>query len=274
MELYSILDKDSCALDIPERTKEAVLRRMGQIASESRAAGDVAADRFYEELLGREKQGSTGFGNEVAIPHARVRGMTEFLLFIVTSRRGVEFDAVDKKKVHVFFVLLGPDDKPTEHLKILAAVSRVLAGTSVKRELLGARSSTGVYEAFLRHVRSVEGEAGGPRAMKALFVILYEEEFLYSILEFFIQEGIEGATIIDSSGMGEYISNVPLFASFIGFMNQSKNKSRTLIAMIPEERVDEIVRGIEEITGDLDKKEGAMVFTLDVGFYKGTMKMM
>lgn len=274
MQLYNILDRNSCALDIPEKTKEAVLGRMGQIASESRFAGGVAADRFYEELSGRERQGSTGFGNEVAIPHARIRGMTEFLLFIVTSHKGVEFDAVDKKKVHVFFVLFGPDDKPAEHLKILAAVSRMLASTNVKRDVLEARSSTGVYEVFLRHARSAEGEAGRPRAVKALFVILYEEEFLHGILELFIQEGIEGATIMDSSGMGEYVSNVPLFASFVGSMNKRKNRSRTLIAMIPEERVDEIVRGIEEITGDLDKKEGAMVFALDVGFYKGTMKMM
>ena len=274
MELYSVLDKDSCTLDIPEESKEAALRKIAEIASRSAAGENVPSERIFEGLLGREEQGSTGFGEGIAIPHARIPGMSDFLFFVVTSRRGVDFDSVDKKKVHVFFVLLGPDDKPTEHLKILATVSRVLSSTNVKWEILSARSSTAMYEALLRHVRSVEGVSVAPRAMRALFVILYQEQFLHSILEFFIEEGIEGATIIDSFGMGEYISNVPLFASFAGFMNKSKNKSRTIIAMVPQERAEDIAKGIEEITGDLDKKESAMVFALDVPFYKGTMKMM
>ena len=93
-------------------------------------------------------------------------------------------------------------------------------------------------------------------------------------MEYFIQEGIDGATIVESSGMGEYISNIPLFASFIGFMNENKHSSKTIMAMIPAERQQEILEGIESITGDLDKKEGAMIFMTDVTFYKGTMKML
>jgi PTS system nitrogen regulatory IIA component len=100
------------------------------------------------------------------------------------------------------------------------------------------------------------------------------EEMLYHILEFFLQEGVEGATILDSSGMGQYISDIPLFATFIGFMNEKKNRSRTILATIPADREDEIVKGIEKITGDLDKKQGAMLFTIDIGYWKGTMKMM
>ena len=110
--------------------------------------------------------------------------------------------------------------------------------------------------------------------MKLLTVVLYLEEFLNEILEFFIEAGVDGATVIESFGMGQYISNIPLFADFIGFMQQNKNQSRTIMALVPEGRVEEIVEGIEEITGDLEKKQGAMVYVLDVPFYKGTMKML
>ena len=92
--------------------------------------------------------------------------------------------------------------------------------------------------------------------------------------EFFIEEGIDGATVLESSGMGHYISNIPLFASFIGFMNEDKNRSRTIVAMVPENKVNDIIQGIERITGDLDKKEGAMVFTVDASFHKGSMRML
>ena len=182
--------------------------------------------------MAREDQGTTGFGNGIAIPHTRIEGMSDFLLFVVTSKRGVDFDAIDKKRVYIFFVLLGPEGRVTEHLKILASISHVLASSNVKKEILSARSVTAVYEAFLRNVRFIEGQKRGPQPMKALFIILYEQKLLYDILEFFVEEGIEGATIIDSAGMGEYVSNIPLFASFIGFMNADKNRSKTIIAII------------------------------------------
>ncbi|MFW6229278.1 MAG: hypothetical protein ACOC2V_07435, partial [Alkalispirochaeta sp.] len=117
-------------------------------------------------------------------------------------------------------------------------------------------------------------ETEATRVMKLMLVNLYVDEFLYRVLELFIEEGIEGATILESAGMGQYISNVPLFADFIGFMNESKHKSKTILALVPEEHVDELIDGIEEITGDLDKKQGAMVLVLDVAKYRGSMGML
>lgn len=274
MELFEIMGKDVCVLNMPERTKHAVLRRLAHVAADTAACKDFGPDEIFQKLLAREHQGSTGFGNGVAIPHTRLKGMSEFLLFLATSQRGVEFDAIDKKKVHIFFLLLGPEEKVNEHLKILAAISHVLTNSNVKREILNAHDADAAYEAFVRNSRGLAGPAGAEEKMKALFVVLYEQSFFYDILEFFVQEGIDGATILESSGMGQYVSNIPLFASFIGFMNEDKNRSRTIMTLVPESRMNDLVAGIEEITGNLDKKEGAMVFAVDVCFAKGTMKMM
>jgi PTS system nitrogen regulatory IIA component len=274
MDLISILDRNACVLNIPERNKENVLQRISEIASQTDALKNVPADTIFQKLSEREQQGSTGIGNGIAIPHTRMQGIDRFVLFIVTSQRGIDFAAIDHKKVHTFFVLIGPEDKVNEHLKILAAISHVLTSSNAKKEIRSAITTTALYEAFLRNVRIAESDKQQAQKMKALFVILYIDDFFYDILEFFIQEGIEGATVLESSGMGQYISNIPLFASFIGFMNEDKNRSRTIVAMIPEDRLTDIIEGIEEITGNLDKKEGAMIFALDVCFSRGTMKMM
>ncbi|MBD3390439.1 MAG: hypothetical protein GF418_00350 [Chitinivibrionales bacterium] len=274
MDLISILDRNACVLNIPERDKQGALKRIAGIAAGTGALEGFDAQLIYDKLIERENQGSTGIGNGIAIPHTRLPGMKRFLLFIVTSERGVDFSAIDRKRVRMFFVLLGPEEQVNEHLKILAAISHVLTSSNVKREIQGAITSTALYEAFLRNVRIAESGTTPEQNFKALFVILYVDDFFYDILEFFIQEGIEGATVLESSGMGQYISNIPLFASFIGFMNEDKNRSRTIVAMIPEDRLQEIAAGIEEITGNLDKKEGAMMFAVDVCFAKGTMKMM
>jgi PTS system nitrogen regulatory IIA component len=274
MDIYAILDKQSCALDLEPSSKDDVLHKLADLAAASDRTAGASADTIYELLARRESEGSTGFGNEIAIPHARVEGMEEFLLFIAIAPRGVEFAALDKKKVKLFFVILGPPEGVTEHLKILAFVSRSLGHTNVKSELLKSSSVTGLYEAFLRNADVGPGEVKEQRKVQLLFLTLYEEDLLYSVLEVLIEEGIEGATILDGSGMGQYISNVPLFANFIGFMRENKYQSKTILALIPAEHVQDIIGRIEETTGDLDKKQGAMVMVLDVPFYKGSMQML
>jgi len=261
-------------VDLRASGKDEALRALAGFAVKSEKAAGLDADAVYTLLAERETQGSTGFGNEIAIPHARVEGMTEFLLFVVTAPRGVEFDALDKKKVKLFFVILGPAESVTEHLQILATVSRAIGHANVKNELIRSTTATSLYEAFLRNAGESPDERAPQRKMQMLFLNLYDEDLLYPILEVFIEEGIDGATILDSTGMGRYISNVPLFADFIGFMRQNKNQSKTLISLVPEDRVGELVSRIEEVTGDLDKKQGAMIMVLDIAFTRGTMKML
>lgn len=274
MELYEILDKQSCAVDLRARSRDEILQKIAQLAVKSRRAGGVTKETIYERLLERENQGSTGFGNEFAIPHARVEGMEEFLLYIAVVPRGVDFDALDKKKVKLFFVILGPPEAVTDHLKILAAVSRALAHTNAKSELLQSSSVTALYEAFLRNVEFGARPQREQRDMQLLILNLYEEDLLYEVLELFIEEGLDGATILDSAGMGQYISNVPLFADFIGFMRQNKHQSKTIMTLVPKDETQDLIARIEEVSGDLDKKQGAMIMVLDVAYLKGTMKMM
>ena len=274
MELFTILDKQSCSLDMRAGSKDEALRSLAELAAQSERTSGVDADAIYSVLSERESQGSTGFGNEIAIPHARVPGMTDFLLYIAVVPKGVDFDAMDRKRVKVFFVILGPPEGVTDHLKILAAVSRAIGHTNVKNELLRSASVTALYEAFLRNVDSAPGEKGEQRKMQLMLLNLYEDDLLYSILEIFIEEGIEGATIIESAGMGQYISNVPLFANFIGFMRENKNQSKTIMAMVPEEHTRDLIARIEDTTGDLDTKQGAMLIVLDVPYFKGSMQMM
>jgi PTS system nitrogen regulatory IIA component len=273
MNFYDILCEDACLPQIPGKSRDEVLRHLADEAAKRPQLQSLGADRLFQALLEREKQGSTGIGNGLAIPHARLEELDQFVMLIATSRKGVEFDAIDKKKVKVFFLIFGPKDAVREHLKTLAGISSLATHTNICRQLENSITSNAMYEAFMSRI--TEEQSGKTKeAMKLMALVLYEEKYLYDILEFFIEEGIDGATILESSGMGQYISNIPLFASFIGFMNEDRNRSNTIIATVPASRVERLVRGIEGITGDLDKTQGAMIMVLDVAFSKGSMKMM
>ncbi|NQT58591.1 MAG: PTS sugar transporter subunit IIA [Bacteroidetes bacterium] len=274
MKIYEILDKSCCSISLEGRNKNSILRELSELAVKNSEISAFSAESVYNTLVKREEEGSTGFGEGVALPHIRLKGLKDMFVLIAVSKHGVDFDAIDKKKVKLFFLIVAPEDKVTEHVQVLAGISRALSAGNLKNELLSAKSQGVLYETFLRSVQQTSGDISQKRDMKLMFIILYLEDMLYHILEYFIQEGIDGATIVESSGMGEYISNIPLFASFIGFMNEKKNRSKTIMAMIPAERQQEILEGIESITGDLDKKEGAMIFVTDITFYKGTMKML
>ena len=273
MEIYEILDKRCCTVELRGRTKDDALQSLANLAVKSDRAADLDPTMIYERLAERESQGSTGFGNEFAIPHARIPGMSEFLLFIAVAPKGIDFDALDRKRVKLFFVILGPPEEVTEHLKVLASVSRAVAHTNLKTELLRSPSVTALYEAFLRNIESGGRERTEQRTMQLLVLNLYDEDLLYAVLEIFIEEGVEGATILDSAGMGQYISNVPLFADFIGFMRQNKHQSKTILTLVPQEHTQDLITRIEEVSGDLDKKQGAMIMVLDVNYLKGSMKM-
>ncbi|MEX2381643.1 MAG: PTS sugar transporter subunit IIA [Opitutales bacterium] len=273
MNFYEITCENACAASVPARHREDILKAIAKQALHAPSLKPLGEDRIFQALLRREHEGSTGFGNGAAIPHARFDELTDFVLFIVTSRHPIDFEAIDKKKVSVFFVLIGPGSEVKEHLKALAGISTVIARTNVTNELRLAGSGSVLYETFLSKTRDKKPEAHH-KNRKLLVVILYEDDLFYDLLEFFIEEGIEGATVIDSIGMGNYISNIPLFSSFVSFMNEDHNSSRTLLATLPEEQVEQVVRGIEDITGDLDKTQGAMLMILDLAFTKGSMKML
>ena len=275
MNFHEIVAPECCEVKLQARTAEEALAALAEMAVRSDALQGIDAATVRDALVAREKQGSTGFGNEVALPHARIPGLNRFVVFVAVSRRGVPFEALDKKKVRLFFVILAPPDEVNQHLRILAGISRSIGHTNLKKELFASRSSLNLGETLLRNLGETTGPATASReAMKLMLVNLYVEEYLYDVLGALVELGIEGATILDSTGMGRYVSSVPLFAEFIGFMKENRNFSKTILAMVPERHVNKIIESIEEITGNLDTHDGAVVLVMDVARYKGSMKMM
>lgn len=276
MDVSALIAKPLMRANFKARTKEEALRGISVVACQSPLlAGLVAPDEVYRLLVEREAVVSTGIGNGIAIPHVRLPQLNDFLVFFLVAPQGVEFNALDSKKVQIFFVVFAPADKVNEHLKILAGISFALSRTNLKREMLKAADPDVLHEIVVRSLRGEDTHpAGNGSRKKLLIVVLYLEEILNDILEFLIDHDVEGAAILPSEGMGTYISNLPLFASFMDFMRTDKNKSHTILALIPADEEAHLVQGIESLTGDLDKKRGAMLMTLDVSFSKGTMAML
>ena len=119
------------------------------VAQELRQALDEVAQRIapiagldtgivLNELLAREKLGSTSVGEGFAIPHCKIDDLKEIVVSLARFREPVEFAAADEQKVRFLFVVLSPPDQPAAHLQVLSQIARVLKGPELRADLLEA----------------------------------------------------------------------------------------------------------------------------------------
>ncbi|MBF0389054.1 MAG: PTS sugar transporter subunit IIA [Desulfamplus sp.] len=138
MKISDILDKDSIIADLSSKDKKGVLEELA--APISKITGAETKD-IVKVLLEREQLGSTGIGGGIAIPHGKISNLKSIVIGFGLSREGVEFDSLDNRPVHIFFLLIIPTDSKSVHLSVLAQISRLLKQSHFKENLLKAESA-------------------------------------------------------------------------------------------------------------------------------------
>ena len=137
MQLADFLDCDSIKTALPGGNKRSLMKQLAELAAQRIGAkpADVLAG-----LNEREQLGSTGFGQGVAIPHAKIEGLAGIYGLFARLSEPVDYKAIDGRAVDLVFLLLSPPDAGAEHLKALAAISRVTRDAATLERLRGARS--------------------------------------------------------------------------------------------------------------------------------------
>lgn len=106
--------------------------------------------------------------------------------------------------------------------------------------------------------------------MKLIIFVLNQEERLEEILEAFLELGINGATILDSIGMGRILAHdIPIFAGFQNLLHDTRPGNKTIISVVPEKKVERIIQAIEQIIGSLDEAGNGVFISLPVDLVKG-----
>lgn len=274
MNVLDRLALNSCRIDFSASNKQHALEQMAKFAVQCPAMKGFDEAVVLQLLQEREEAVSTGLGGGFAIPHCRLEGLDDFVVFVLVAPKGIAFESLDDKKVHVFVVIMAPAGQDEEHLRMLASVSRMMSRGTLIKELTGAHTVDVLHEAISRAV--VEEEAPkvvehGPK--KLIFIVLFYEADLDPVLEYLLDQGIDGATVTDSKNMGTYVSAMPLFAGFLSFMREDQDAAKTIMTVIDAGIERALVRGIEQITGDLDTRQGSMIISLDISFSKGSLKM-
>ena len=138
MQLSDFLDFDAIKTALPGGNKRSLLQQLAGLASQR--TGMPAAE-ILASIVERERLGSTGFGQGVAIPHGKVDGLARICCLFARLSEPVDYKAIDDQPVDLVFLLLSPPDAGAEHLKALASISRVTRNAATLAKMRGARSS-------------------------------------------------------------------------------------------------------------------------------------
>src|SRR5713101_3819560 len=146
MRMSDFVVKEAISPDLSATTKEGVIREM---VENLRAAGNFKGSEpedILKAILKRELLGSTGIGRGVAIPHTKHNSVERLIGTVALSRAGVPFDSLDGEPVHVFVLLISPQDRPGDHLRALENVSRSLRDDGFVRSLRQAPTREAVWD--------------------------------------------------------------------------------------------------------------------------------
>ncbi len=135
MKLGEYLEPEYVLADVQATTKQDVLREM---LKPLQGVSGVDVEKALDILLEREKLGTTGIGDGIAIPHGKLESLDRILLTVGRSAKGVDFAALDQKPCRIFFMVLAPEQAAGMHLRILAHISRLLKNEGFRERMLEA----------------------------------------------------------------------------------------------------------------------------------------
>jgi PTS system nitrogen regulatory IIA component len=143
MRIAEFLREDLVFPDLAATDKAGVLGEL--CAGLARAVPGLSPARLTETLLEREKLGSTGIGEGVAIPHGKLPGISGLIAAFARSRKGVDFASIDGKPTYLFFVLFAPENSAGLHLKALARISRLFKQPQFRQSILAAAGAAEIF---------------------------------------------------------------------------------------------------------------------------------
>jgi nitrogen PTS system EIIA component len=146
MKISDILDEALILPQLTSRSKEGVLREL--VHAIVQVENEIDEGRMIEILLERESLGSTGIGDGVAIPHGKSKDVKRLMASFGRSLPGMDFQSMDGKPTHLFFLLIAPENSAGVHLKALAQISRLMKDHALRKHLMEAGNAREIHSLF------------------------------------------------------------------------------------------------------------------------------
>ena len=143
MKILEALNREAILTDLKAQDKKSIIEELVEPIAH---IANLNKENLVKVLLERERLGSTGIGGGIGIPHGKLKDLNCVTLGFGLSRKGVDFESIDGRPTHIFFLLVTPENSTGDHLRMLARISRILKNDPIKERLLDASSVDDVIQ--------------------------------------------------------------------------------------------------------------------------------
>jgi len=144
MKLQNILTLDCTLCAVPAGSKKRILEKISAVAAVKMT--DFSQYELLESLMNREKMGSTGIGNGIAIPHGRLVNAKQPVAVLLTTQEPVPFDAIDNRPVDIFIALFVPEDCCKDHLSTLQSIAKLFSNKQTTKQVRKCLSDQELFD--------------------------------------------------------------------------------------------------------------------------------
>ena len=148
MILQDILTLDCTLCAVPASSKKRILEQICNLAAEK--TSECTSTELLSSLLDREKMGSTGIGNGIAIPHGRLPNTNKATVILLTTEKAIDFDAIDNRPVDIFIALFVPQNSCQEHLNTLQSIAKLFNDKKIVKQVRKCTSSQQLFD-LIKH---------------------------------------------------------------------------------------------------------------------------
>ena len=144
MRLTDVLNEDFVNISLSGTNRDECIKEL--IEKLATAQKIINEENIFDAVLEREKIMTTGVGNGIAIPHCKHTDSPNFAVCLGIQQKGVDFQSIDKKNVTIIFLLVGPENNPGLHIKLLSRISRLMSNEELREQLLECKSDKEAYD--------------------------------------------------------------------------------------------------------------------------------
>lgn len=148
MKIADVLERKTIITNLEAKSKPEVIEELAERISS--VFTNINQERLVEVLMEREKLCSTAVDSGVAIPHAKLSGISNIIAGFGRSAAGIDFDSLDAKKTHLFIVVIAPENSTGSHIQLLARISKIFKNPELRAEIMECESQDDIFEAIIR----------------------------------------------------------------------------------------------------------------------------
>lgn len=252
-------------------SKNEVLDIIARLIHENSSELEMNVNDIVDVLKNREKLGSTGFGDGIAIPHGRFEKLQDFMVGLISLENPVDFDSIDGEPVNTVMFIAAPVLQNSAHIKLLSVLSRFLIDKKNRDMIVSAEDEDHVYTRIVQWIKQLD-TSKNLHGRHLFNILVNNERALKDIVIICESLGADPVTIQVVQSPERYVMRMPLF---MGLWEPNQNEHLRNVSAVLDSRLrNEFLRRISNKFGPLDKCDDLFITSHEIDYYSGNLQIL